>query len=204
MKPNHETIYLVPTDYDGGQLTYSWCDCPAPGEGMDPADAIKYVRADLVPASNEVLAKRIAELTKERDALAAQLTSKTDIANQLKDGLAESFEKQMELKAQVEQLRNAAQAFSFSFAHDDEAKDIAESTLCRFADLQDCIAKTPAQCLAEVKAQAINKHTHSLVKSIMAVPVPAENEHANTRMRDVLVNVINHANQLRQAAKAGE
>lgn len=65
MKPNHEIIYLVPTDYDGGQLTYSWCDCPAPGEGMDPADAIKYVRADLVPDSNELLARRIVELTNE-------------------------------------------------------------------------------------------------------------------------------------------
>jgi hypothetical protein len=23
-----------------------WCDDPAPGEGMDPADAVKYVRSD--------------------------------------------------------------------------------------------------------------------------------------------------------------
>lgn len=60
-----------------------------------------------------------------------------------------------------------------------------------------------SEFFANVKAHAINKHTQSLVKSIMAVPVPAENEHANTRMRDVLVNVINHANQLRQQAKVG-
>lgn len=78
MKPNYETIYLVPTDYVGGQLTYSWCDCPAPGEGMDPEDAIKYVRADLVPASNEVLARRIVELTNERDAALAQLVEVQD------------------------------------------------------------------------------------------------------------------------------
>ena len=60
-----------------------------------------------------------------------------------------------------------------------------------------------SEFFANVKAHAINKHTQSLVKSIMAVPVPTENEYANTRMRDVLVNVINRANQLRQQAKAG-
>lgn len=110
MKPNYETIYLVPTDYDGGQLTYSWCDCPAPGEGMDPADAIKYVRADLVPASNEVLARRIVELTNERDATKYKLAGVLDeisdfcasldgalMANQSADELADDIQRRLDI-----------------------------------------------------------------------------------------------------------
>ncbi|MEN3158249.1 hypothetical protein ABC502_07690 [Alkalimonas sp. NCh-2] len=62
MKPDYKTIYLVPTDVEAGQVTYSWCDCPTPGEGMREEDATRYVREDLVPASNQVLALRIAEL----------------------------------------------------------------------------------------------------------------------------------------------
>ena len=43
-----ETIYLIPgEDVDGAPCTV-WCDDPAPGEGMDPAEAVKYVRVDHV------------------------------------------------------------------------------------------------------------------------------------------------------------
>lgn len=43
---------------------------------------------------------RIAELEAECGRLEANLASKTEIANQLKDGLAESFEERMKLKAE--------------------------------------------------------------------------------------------------------
>lgn len=39
-----ERIYLVPDD-DG----HSWCEDPAPGIGMETADAVEYVRADALP-----------------------------------------------------------------------------------------------------------------------------------------------------------
>lgn len=39
-----ETIYLVPGDYEG-EHGYLWCEDPAPGIGMDEAEAIKYTRA---------------------------------------------------------------------------------------------------------------------------------------------------------------
>ena len=126
MKPNHESIYLVPTDYDGGQLTYSWCDCPAPGEGMEPADAIKYVRADLVPASNEVLAKRIAELTNERDALVAQVEQLRDLLIRAVKG--EQYIIESDLIAAI-------------------GSDLQ-------SEISEAIEATPAHCLAEVKAQA--------------------------------------------------
>lgn len=57
-------IYLVP-DTEHGLV---WSHDPAPGEGMKAEEAVKYVRADLAQ-SNEMLANRIVELTKERDAL---------------------------------------------------------------------------------------------------------------------------------------
>lgn len=41
-----ETIYLVP-DSSEGQRCYLWCDDPAPGVGMDPSEAVEYVRKDV-------------------------------------------------------------------------------------------------------------------------------------------------------------
>ncbi|WP_404463034.1 hypothetical protein LG331_09655 [Vreelandella aquamarina] len=49
-----ERIYLFPGEHDG-ETALLWGDDPAPGEGMDPAEAVEYVRKDAVDA-------RIAEL----------------------------------------------------------------------------------------------------------------------------------------------
>lgn len=167
MKPDHETIYLVPTDYDGGQLTYSWCDCPAPGEGMDPEDAIKYVRADLVPASNEMLARRVVELTNERDAALAQLVEVQNNCTGVSpcerfcEALAtkKMFDNlqrhNQQLKAQVEQLlkpaKEAAEALGFASHH--LRGRVSEKMLMDMAEKADAligaIGSTPAQCLSE-------------------------------------------------------
>ena len=56
-----QTIYLIPGDYDG-QPAMVWSDCPAPGEGCDPDEAVRYVRYD-----------RLAEVERERDALRMEL-----------------------------------------------------------------------------------------------------------------------------------
>lgn len=63
-----ERIYLIP-DTSEGQLGYVWCDDPAPGEGMDPAEAVEYVRKDVHDAAIAELEEREAALAKERDAL---------------------------------------------------------------------------------------------------------------------------------------
>jgi hypothetical protein len=76
-KQNPAEIFLVEV-FDGGDYSNVWCDTPAPGEGMDPADAIKYVRADLVPESNEVLARRIVDLTADRDRTKYKLSGVLD------------------------------------------------------------------------------------------------------------------------------
>lgn len=47
MPPNE--IYLIPVmenDWEPGFIDYVWCEDPAPGNGMDPEDAVQYVRAD--------------------------------------------------------------------------------------------------------------------------------------------------------------
>lgn len=41
-----EVIYLISDDLNQGE--YVWCDDPVPCDEMDPADAVKYIRADLV------------------------------------------------------------------------------------------------------------------------------------------------------------
>jgi len=46
MSETPETIYLIPGEDVDGAPAMVWCDDPAPGEGMDPAEAVKYIRAD--------------------------------------------------------------------------------------------------------------------------------------------------------------
>jgi len=46
MTDTPETIYLIPGEDIDGQLGWLWCDDPAPSHDHDPAEAVKYVRAD--------------------------------------------------------------------------------------------------------------------------------------------------------------
>ena len=70
-----EIIYLIPGEDLDGAPAMVWCDDPAPDEHCDPAEAVKYVRADTLPvvtdngkvnvgliAENERLQARVAEL----------------------------------------------------------------------------------------------------------------------------------------------
>ena len=181
MKPNHETIYLVPTDYDGGQLTYSWCDCPAPGEGMDPEDATRYVREDIYLA-----------LQAQVEQLQFNLNSKTDIANQLKDNLTDAFGREMKLKAKVGQLREFALHVNSSCADyflDGERIDF-EKLGCYASDVYKA---TPEQCLSEVKAQAVYEILSHFGNKFRA------NE--KLTVKNVCWMLNEHLKQLRQQAK---
>ena len=60
MPDTPETIYLIPGEDVDGHMGWLWCDDPAPGEDMDPAEAVKYVRADKCQGRN-------ADDEKERD-----------------------------------------------------------------------------------------------------------------------------------------
>ena len=59
-----ETIYLVP-DSSEGQRCYLWCDDPAPGVGMDPSEAVEYVRKDVHEA---IIAKQAKAAIRGMDA----------------------------------------------------------------------------------------------------------------------------------------
>lgn len=51
MNDTPETIYLIP-----GEDGIVWCDDPAPDEHCDPAEAVKYVRADVLEQAEAKIA----------------------------------------------------------------------------------------------------------------------------------------------------
>jgi|GEM_PF-1163725 len=55
MSNTPETIYLIPGEDLDGVPAMVWCDDPAPSYANDPADAVKYVRADRIRPSNEII-----------------------------------------------------------------------------------------------------------------------------------------------------
>mgnify|MGYP006397577989 FL=1 len=46
MTDTPETIYLIPGEDVDGSPCMVWCDDPAPSYACDPAEAVKYIRAD--------------------------------------------------------------------------------------------------------------------------------------------------------------
>lgn len=198
---NPAEIYLVPV-FDG-EHDHVWCDTPAPGEGMREEDATRYVRADLVPASNEMLARRVVELTAERDAALAQLVEVQD--NRTGKAPCERFcealatkkmfdnlqEDNRRLRAQVEQLRDAGndvyaelQQWALQSNH--------KETDAVFKAWRKARESTPAQCLAEIKARAVEDAVEATTSNKYSLP-----------LRDAC-DLYEYANQLRQQAKAGE
>lgn len=47
MTETPETIYLIPGEDVDGAPCMVWCDDPAPSYACDPAEAVKYIRADV-------------------------------------------------------------------------------------------------------------------------------------------------------------
>ena len=63
------TIYLIPGEYEEGLV---WCDDPAPDSYSDPDEAVKYVLADHISDSGELVtdnSRVTAELTEEIELL---------------------------------------------------------------------------------------------------------------------------------------
>ncbi|MEQ3723475.1 hypothetical protein [Alcanivorax sp.] len=78
-----ETIYLIP-DSPEGVPDYAWCDDPAPGLGMDPKDAIKYLRSDSIEDAPEAAKARIAELESYNLGLANESHAQQETIRELK------------------------------------------------------------------------------------------------------------------------
>lgn len=202
MKTNHETIYLVPTDYIGGQLTYSWCDCPAPGQGMEPADAIKYVRADLVPASNEVLANSIAELTRKNSELQAMVSEQSKVIEHIAKAVGEEADPMVcweVVDALIRKAGSLEQEAKIHASELDTQKSIVRD-LCSLFGLRvhdyHCVSKVKEALAArdaEVKAQAVIEFGEDIITHF---------EGCNYNLtRQTLGWYINE--KLRQQAKAG-
>ncbi|WNO60851.1 hypothetical protein [Rheinheimera sp. MMS21-TC3] len=99
-----------------------------------------------------------------------------------------------QLKAQVKQLRLWADRLSFELAHDDNYQ-----TSHAFCELQDSLAVTPAQCLAEIKARAGRDGFIAGVDySESANYLPQQPSNLTIKAAE------KYANQLRQQAKVGE
>ncbi len=68
MTETPETIYLIPGEDIDGHIGYLWCDDPAPSPDHDPAEAVKYVRAESARAIERDVAFRQRDLAyKQRD-----------------------------------------------------------------------------------------------------------------------------------------
>lgn len=83
-----ETIYLIP-DSEHGHL---WCDDPAPGLGMDPEDAIEYLRADVAATALAASEARIAELLAREQREAEQRKKQGLVLDYAMRGLRHSAE----------------------------------------------------------------------------------------------------------------
>lgn len=46
MAETPEIIYLIPGEDIDGRMGWLWCDDPAPSHDHDPAEAVRYIRAD--------------------------------------------------------------------------------------------------------------------------------------------------------------
>ena len=186
-KQNPAEIYLVPML--GDDHDHIWCEDPAPGEGMREEDATRYVRADLVPASNEVLANSIAELTRKNSELQARVSEQSKVIEHIAKAVGEEadpmacWEAVDALKAQVEQLQRTtfdvvcASAILGVPIHEEESHK--------------CLAARDA----DVSAKAVEAAANELASIFTAPPgmySPAV----------IKLNLI--ANKLRQQAKAGK
>lgn len=169
-KPNHEKIYLAPEDG-----VYCWSSTPAPGSQHDSADAVEYVRGNLFDALKAerdalLLQLQTAEQNaaeqrhmkikarEQRDALAAEnarldsnLSSKTELANQLKDSLADAFEREMNLKAERDALASKLGQIADAWV----AAGCWPDTIEEKQALGAAINRQPDQYMRDVKAEAV-------------------------------------------------
>tara|TARA_R110000765_G_scaffold58936_3_gene114992 strand:- start:477 stop:1070 length:594 start_codon:yes stop_codon:yes gene_type:complete len=74
-----ERIFLIP-DSSEGVRGYVWCDDPAPGIGMDPSEAVEYVRKDVHEA---IIAKQAKAAISGMDAAKAVASSNMEHAKRL-------------------------------------------------------------------------------------------------------------------------
>jgi len=75
MTETPELIYLIPGEDIDGAPAMVWCDDPAPSYACDPAEAVKYIRADSV---DTVLSREIDALRREIEKVRGKLSGWRD------------------------------------------------------------------------------------------------------------------------------
>lgn len=153
-KDNPAEIYLVPML--GDDCDHVWSDDPAPGEGMREEDATRYVRADLVPETNAVLADQHPD-DQAVDRFAAAM--KTKLAAARAKGRHGWDDKQL---CSGEHLANLL------VSHLNKANYGTFEDIANFAMMLHQRGESPAllaQCLAERDTQAVEDFYKALMRS---------------------------------------
>ncbi|MBV2127961.1 hypothetical protein [Arsukibacterium indicum] len=199
-KDNPAEIYLVPV-FDG-EHDPLWCEDPAPGEGMREEDATRYVRADLTPESNAVLAERIADLTRQNSELTHELNELYGTAKLLGSKLAakpsdSGYEKLLaERDALMAQVERFYEFVNFVVNCCEMSKDHFDYGTKLLSDFIE-VKSTPAQYLAEHDREVAARAVEDLLAKQIGWMTS----------RGVVFSVEDierYANQLRQQAKGGE
>lgn len=165
------------------------------------------------PASNEVLANSIAELTRKNSELAAQVdsTGKDRDYERLHRLAAEGENSNLKediayLAGQVEQLRTGFnQAIELLVTALHEPQQITESEIHELRTLE---KQTPTQCLAARDADIKQKAIEPVLNKLKAAHGESTHPKAKTYLCEEALELclveINRINQLRQQAKGGE
>lgn len=160
MSDTPETIYLIPGEYEEG---LDWCNDPAPSPGMDPAEAVEYVRADVYHA---LIAERdgwvesarhfangqefYQGIVRQIGRLFGEVACTSDDGSVQGDVLALKVPELVEaLAAHVERLRYALTEIA-------SLTPVVEDTLAQrqsWNKVRDIFTETPETSLAKLKAQ---------------------------------------------------
>lgn len=182
-------IYLVP-DTEHGLV---WSNDPAPGEGMKIEEAVKYVRADLAQ-SNEMLANRIVELTRDRDAMTKRVNEQSKVIEHIASAVGEEADPMAcweAVDALIHKAESLEQEAKIHASELDTQKSIVRD-LCNLFGLRvhdyHCVSKVK-EAIEETKAQALDDAREEIIQRDIY--------HTCADFLEV------RAIQIRQSAKAG-
>lgn len=120
-----DRIYLFPGEHDG-ETTLLWGDDPAPGEGMDPAEAVEYLRKDVHDA---IIAKQAIAARQGMDAAKKVAGSNLEQAKRLHaESNPEALESERAANAQLTEQIAKLEAHISSLKDDIEIHRAAEET----------------------------------------------------------------------------
>lgn len=127
MTDTPEIIYLIPGEDVDGAPCMVWCDDPAPDEHCDPAEAVKYVRAD---KHQEIIDRQAKAALAGMDAakhhaLSAEQNARRLLAESNPEAIESERAANAQLTQELEQLRARVAAYSQKIDEMDAATRMA-------------------------------------------------------------------------------